>query len=111
MKLASCCSDTRNPIDVMKACTGLAVVNMTTAGLMIKMMMMMWGTLLVTYSAGSTAVRTYIQVGDLSAIDVQVTGHFPATAAVIPVIRCQSGSGFRQHTQFFPSTTANCSLE
>jgi hypothetical protein len=97
MKPASCRGGTRNPIDVMRACTGL-----TTAGMMIEMMVMM------TRRAGRTAVTTYIQVGDLSTIDVQVAGHVPATGAVVC---CHSGGGFRLHRQIFPSTTANCSLE
>jgi hypothetical protein len=119
-------------IDVMKACTVLAMATKTTAVLVIKMMMimmmLMWGTLrtcplllvvatLVTYPAGNSAITTYVHVGDTSAIDVQVTdsnvraagifGYVPVTAAIC--CHCRNGVWLRGH--LFPSTTANCSLE
>jgi hypothetical protein len=130
MKLASCSSGTRNAIDVMKARTALAMAIMTTVVLMmLLMMMMMCGMLLtvlllllvatlVTSSAENATIRTYIHVGDLSAIAVQVTDLNFCTAAIfcpIPitaaVICCPFMTGFRLQRRFLPAITANYSLK
>jgi ABC-type multidrug transport system fused ATPase/permease subunit len=80
MKLASCCSGTRNVIDVIKACTALAMAIMTTVVLMLLMVIMMWGMLLtglllllvaaLVTSSAENATDRYVHISDPSAIDV-----------------------------------------
>jgi hypothetical protein len=130
MKLASCCGRTRNAIDVMKACTALAMAIMTIVVLMLLLlMMMMWGMLLtglflllvatlVSSSTENATIGTYIHISDLSAIDVWVTdlnfcttGIFSPVPITTAVSCCLSTTGFRLHRHFHPSITANYFLQ
>jgi hypothetical protein len=106
MKLASCCSCTRNVIDVMKAMVIMTTVILLWIMVVMTMIMVMWGMLLtvkvllilvatvVTSFTEDTVITTQVQICDLGGVKVKViclnlcsTGIF-SPASITPAVIC-----------------------